>query len=337
MPPRVCSRLSHPGAPCFVRGALLAPGAVIRFRERAVSASRRGALLLIVAASSLLTCADPLDLCGPKTANLEFFSKGDCMLTRASFFQGHEWLTYFGNRRLSEDERFSSADLQIIAEGNRRVDWPKELLVHMNAGVLQYSSALTEYTDRPEVQRFHFLLDDRNDSAQAAEDARHELERLTLRALESWGTDKRKALTQVGRANHLIQDSFSPAHARRDTLDIKQPWCIIKVKAFIERADGFDTSDIEYHGGTSSDTVGHTTTQDSIYRQGRDCLEPSGADQVESCLSEPAKRAILATADYLELVQRMAVAVTLGNASPEVIVGYGLPDYISEHLALCEE
>lgn len=294
-------------------------------------------LALVAAASSLLTCADPLDLCGPKTANLEFFSKGDCMLTRASFFQGHEWLTYFGNQQLPVGRRFSQADLQTIAEGNRRVDWPKELLVNMNAGIVQYASAVTEYTDRPEVQRFHFLLDDRNDSAQAAADAHAELERLTLLALENWESDKVKALTQVGRANHLIQDSYSPAHTHRDTLDPDQPWCIIKVKAFIERADGYDTPDIEYHGGTGKDTVGHTTTQDSIYREGRDCLEPAGADQVEACLSEPARRAILATADYLALVQNMAAAVTLDNVSPEVIVSYGLPRYTSEHLSLCKD
>lgn len=310
----------------------------MQFCERAAALGRGGALLILtMLASSMLTCSDPLDLCGPKTANLEFFSKGDCMLTRASFFQGHEWLTYFGNQRLAAEDRFSRNDLQVIAEGNRRVDWPKELLVHMNAGVLQYSSALTEFTDRPEVQRYHFLLDDRNTSAEAARDAHGELRRLTLLALESWASDKVKALTQVGRANHLIQDSFSPAHTHRDTLDPSEPWCIIKVKAFIEREDGYDTPDIEYHGGTGKDTVGHTTTQDSIYREGRDCLEPSGAEQVEACLSEPAKRAILATADYLELVQYLAVFVTVGSLTAEEAVSTTLPDYISEHLSLCED
>ncbi|MGE3675257.1 MAG: hypothetical protein AB7K71_36650 [Polyangiaceae bacterium] len=284
----------------------------------------------------MLTCSDPLDLCGPKTANLEFFSKGDCMLTRASFFQGHEWLTYFGNEGLPTETRFSSADLQTIAEGNRRVDWPKELLVNMNAGVVQYASALTEYTDRPEVQRYHFLLDDRNTPAEAVADSQGELKRLTSLALENWTSDPVKALTQVGRANHLIQDSFSPAHASRDSFDPEQPWCVITVKAFIKRAGGYDTPDVEYHGGTSSDTVGHTTTQDSIYREGRDCLEPSGAKQVEACPSEPAKRAILATADYLELVQNMAVRVTAGEATA-VVLGEDLPAYISEHLALCRD
>ncbi|MGE0326315.1 MAG: hypothetical protein AB7S68_28560, partial [Polyangiaceae bacterium] len=241
-----------------------------------------------------------------------------------------------GNEGLPTETRFSSADLQTIAEGNRRVDWPKELLVNMNAGVVQYASALTEYTDRPEVQRYHFLLDDRNTPAEAVADSQGELKRLTSLALENWTSDPVKALTQVGRANHLIQDSFSPAHASRDSFDPEQPWCVITVKAFIKRAGGYDTPDVEYHGGTSSDTVGHTTTQDSIYREGRDCLEPSGAKQVEACPSEPAKRAILATADYLELVQNMAVRVTAGEATA-VVLGEDLPAYISEHLALCRD
>src|SRR5690349_8965437 len=76
-------------------------------------------------------CADPFDLCTPQSASLAFFSKGDCVLTRARFFQGHEWLSYFGNRDLDDGERFSTSEIAAISEGNRRVDWPKEMLVHM--------------------------------------------------------------------------------------------------------------------------------------------------------------------------------------------------------------
>lgn len=292
------------------------------------------ATLLLALATLSATCSPPLDLCTPQSANLEFFSKGDCQLTRSSFFQGHEWLTWFGNLQNTADQRFSAEEAQIIAEGNRRVDWPKEFLIHMNAGVLQYAEALSEYTDRPEVQRFHFLLDDKNDSAGAVADARGELRRLTLLAIDDWTRNPTRALTQVGRANHLIQDSFSPAHARRDTLAVEKPWCIIAVKAFIERADGHDDPGIEFHGGTDEDTVGHTTSQDSIYREGRDCIEPASASEVQGCLSEPARRAIQATADYLLLVRQLATGGATGDRL-EQSVDAALLTFNEEHLSLC--
>ena len=51
-----------------------------------------------------------------------------------------------------------------MIEGNRRVDWPKELLVHLNSSVASYIAALNEFTDRPENQKFHFLLTSSNTS-----------------------------------------------------------------------------------------------------------------------------------------------------------------------------
>lgn len=120
------------------------------------------------------------------------------MLTRASFFQGHEWLTFLANEDLPRTERFSNSEIREIAEGNRRVDWPKEMLVHLNVSILAYSDALIEYTDRPEVQRFHFLLDNNNDSAQAAADAHGTIREWTLEALLLWGTNRVKALSLLG-------------------------------------------------------------------------------------------------------------------------------------------
>lgn len=293
-----------------------------------------GGALLLGLAGLTVTCSEPLDLCTPQSANLGFFSKGDCQLTRSSFFQGHEWLTWFGNLENTGDQRFSADEVQTIAEGNRRVDWPKEFLIHMNAGLLQYAEALSDFTERPEEQRTHFLLDDKNDTAGAVADARAELRRLTLLALVNWTHDRTWALTQVGRASHLIQDSFSPAHAHRDTLAVDQPWCIIKVKAFIERAEGHDDPSIEYHGGTDGDSIGHTTSQDSIYREGRDCIEPSSASQVRGCLSEAARRAIRATADYLRLVQRLAAAGATDD-SLEHSADAALLSFSQEHFPLC--
>lgn len=293
--------------------------------------------VLFLAVGALLSpsaCSNPLDLCTPKQSRLGFFSKGDCMLTRASFFQGHEWLTWFANRDLPLDDRFSDAEIQSIAEGNRRVDWPKELLVHMNASVLAYVSALEDHTNRPEHQRLHFLLSRDNDSEQAAQEARDTVAKLTADALVKWTTERERALAMIGQANHVIQDAFSAAHAVRDPDHPARPWCVTKVKAYIERAPGFDTPDIEYHG-TDSDGVGHTTTEDSIYREGRDCHEPQGASAVEACLSETAERARLATGAYLAVVRQLIRDESGAGPGVDARVRAALQAFFQEHLSLC--
>lgn len=258
------------------------------------------------------------------------------MLTRAGFFQGHEWITYFGNADLDASDRFTDEEARKIAEGNRRVDWPKELLVHMNTSVLSYAHALTEYTDRPENQRLHFLLTDKNDSEEAARDSLDEIRSASIEAIELWNFNRDRALALIGRANHIVQDSFSAAHAVRD---VERDWCIVKVKAYIPRAPGFQTSDIEFHGGNSDDTIGHTTTQDSIYRAGRDCHEPDGVERVEACLSETAQRARLATRDYLRVVREATgryIADDAESPDPAGALGEDFEAFITTHFSFCQ-
>jgi hypothetical protein len=268
-------------------------------------------------------------------ARFDFFSKGDCMLTRASFFQGHEWLTYFSNDDLPGDDRFTRSEISAIAEGNRRVDWPKELLFHMNNGIFAYASALTEHTDQPKNQKQHFLLTDRNTSAEAAADAQNEVRRLTVEAMKNWIKKRTWSLTLMGKAQHLIQDAYSEAHARRDPLHPTQPQCVVKVKAFISRAPGFDTPDIEFHSDEHDDSVGHTTTKDSIYRSGRDCHEPINATVVEGCLSESAKLARAASRDYLLVVRNLIARRVFEAPDLEQSVAQELAPFITEHLSLC--
>ncbi len=291
--------------------------------------------IAVLSVSCLLTCADPLDLCTPKKARLDFFSMGDCALTRTSFFQGHEWLTYFGNEDLSTEDRFTRSELQAIVEGNRRVDWPKELLFHMNNGVLAYIAAVGEHAERPEHQRLHFLLTERNTSAEAAADARGEVRRLSREAITRWQTDRVRALTQVGQAVHIIQDGYSKAHTVRDAFHTERQFCILKVKAYIERAPGFDTPDIEYHTDDGDGSVGHTTSQDSIYRNGRDCHDPATRAQVEECLSEVAQLGRTATRDYLALMQRVSRVVSAGTSTLDDALDKELPAFFLEHMELC--
>ena len=298
-----------------------------------------GAVCLLATAD----CTTLANLCPPEEVRFGFFSKGDCALTRASFFQGHEWLTFFGNEDLPKSARFTDAEVLAIADGNRRVDWPKELLVHLNNSIVAYADAVTEYTERPENQKLHFMLTPTNTSEEAAHDAIEEIRRVTVEALVMWNEKRTRALTLIGRANHTLQDSFCHAHAVREPAN---DWCIRKLKSYVRRAPGYDTPDIEYHGG-QDDSIGHATTEDSIYRQGRDCHEPETRAEVAACLSDEAHRAIVATRDYLALVRRAVAAAAQTGQSGELsdeearaaiedIVDQEFDPYVAEHLSMCE-
>ena len=302
----------------------------------ATSYAKRAPLRVVLVALAALTmrCSSPLELCLPTETRFGFFSQGDCDLTNATFFRGHEWLSYFGNRDLPSDDRFTDDEIRQIAEGNRRVDWPKEMLVHLNHGLLAYINALTEHVDAPENQKLHFLLTDRNTSPEAVAEARAELVRMSRKAAEKWTVDRPRALVLIGQGNHLVQDAYSDAHAVHEPDHPEFPWCVRKVKAYIERADGFDTPDIEYHGGDGSDGVGHATSQDSIYRPGRDCHEPTNATAVENCLSNAARRARLVTRDYLAAMRRV-VAASLEGAERDALVDAEIGAFMDQHLRMC--
>jgi hypothetical protein len=315
---------------------------------------------LLALPALLATCTSFEDLCSPQTASFNFFSRGDCVFTRTSFFQGHEWLTVLANREIEASIRYSDNAIGQIAEGNRRVDWPKELLVHMNDGVFSYISALTAYTDEPARQSWHFLLRENNTSEEATAEGQKRLRDLTWEAVRHARSNEARSLTAIGAANHLIQDSFSDAHTRRDPFNLQRPACIVKVKAYITRSPGFNTADIEYHGEPVADEldedsptaedirqetrdfedvvkegIGHTTSQDSIYRKGRDCHNPVDAGDVEACLSDPARRAKAATRDYLLLVGDLAskFAGMEGAEQPEAVAA--VDAYIDLHLSMC--
>jgi hypothetical protein len=293
-----------------------------------------GAAALLGFALGNVHCSDVLDLCAPTEARLGFFSKGDCLITRAGFFQGHEWLTWLGNRDLEPKDRFTESETHVIVEGNRRVDWPEELLIHLNNGAAAYLLALTEYTDRPENQRFHFLLTDRNDTPAAFADSVEALSNITREAVEAWPTPRTRALTLIGQANHLLQDSFSEAHSVREPDNAEAPWCVRSIKAYIERADGFETPELQYHGADEGQSIGHTTPEDSLYRPGRDCHEPTTAKDVERCLSVTATRARFATKEYLAAVRRV-VALYAAGEDVDTALHQELDDFLAKHLALC--
>lgn len=275
------------------------------------------------------------ELCPPINGRVGFLARGDCIATRAQVFSGHEWLTLFANQALPDDRRFTDEEIGHIQEGNRRVDWPKELLIHLASSPLEYFNAITDYHDAVENQPIHFLLSDRNTSPEATALAQDELRWRTREAIELWRDDRLKALTRLGQVTHMIQDSYSPAHARREASreDGEEPrWCVENVKAYIERAPGFLTPDIEFHGGDGDDTVGHATPLDSIYIAGRDCRTPSNPQEIQACLSESARQAVGATRDYFTVVIDLVEA-----GDPTVVEAGALEPYIERHLSLCPE
>jgi hypothetical protein len=287
-------------------------------------------LLSFAIVATVPTCSVPT-LCAPQEDRIGFFSRGDCALTNQTSFRGHEWITFLANRDIRPDRRFAPEEIRDIVEGNRRVDWPKELLVHMAHSVAAYASAASSFQDRPENQPLHFLLGPDNDTAEAVTLAREVVRDRTHRALDEWGLDRVAALTRVGEACHTIQDSFSQAHAVREPDSPERPWCVRHVKAYIERAPGFELPGELYHGGRSGDTIGHITTLDSIYRTGRDCNDPQSEADVETCLSDEAHRAREATRDYLLLVDRQVRDERTDRAS----LDGALDAYFDAHLALC--
>lgn len=272
-----------------------------------------------------------LELCPPNEFRAGFLSQGDCVLTRSASLGGHEWLTSFANQDLRERDgiSFTDEEIDLIIEGNRRVDFPKHLLVHLNSSVLSYVDAINAYHDAPENQAKHFLLDDRNDKHGASAAAHELLIDITQRAVARWDVNRTESLTLMGQACHTIQDSFSRAHTRRD-LDDRA--CILKVKAYMPRAKGFLTDDIEFHGADEGDTIGHITPEDSIYQEGRSCREPSGRDAIEECLSVHAQLGRTATRDYLAAMLRLT-----RDSADEEAVQASLEGFIEEHLSLCEE
>jgi hypothetical protein len=274
-------------------------------------------------------CVAP-PLCTPETAEVGFFSKGDCALTNASAFRGHEWLTLLGNDDIpAAADRFRDAETRAIIEGNRRVDWPKELLVFMAQGVVAYTNAANAFQDRVEAQPIHFLLDDVNETPDARVAGNAVMRERTRRGVSLWTSDRVLALTLFGQACHTLQDSFSRAHADRDPAHPTAPWCVRSIKVYLERAPGHELPPDRIHGGLSGDTIGHTTTLDSIYRVGRDCNNPLTRGDIDRCLSDEARRARLATRDYLAIVHDLTNRDALSEVDEK------LDAFFAEHTPLC--
>jgi hypothetical protein len=278
-----------------------------------------------------------LDLCKPgRGANRSgFYSTGDCFGTDASVFRGHEFLTEIGN---ADDEYpggmiFPQSQIELIVEGNRHTDYPIELLVHLDNGVLAYLDALLGYHNAPENQAPHFILRAGNSHYEAHEEALDIIRAHTIEAAALWNFDQTRALIELGQATHALQDSYSPAHTVRspDPGGGDLAYCICKLKTFVPRDEGCLTSEIEFHDKLDDDRKpGHTTALDSIYLTVPECLDPGTVDEVKSCLTGEARRAVLATHDYL-----VAARELLTTGADQTAVLDRLDAYFAVHFSFC--
>jgi hypothetical protein len=248
------------------------------------------------------------------------------VITDSPVVGAHRWITVLANDDLPDEQRLSEAELDLVVDGNRRQDWPKELLVHLNTGLAAYVEAIVVYQSTPELQAEHFLLSDRDTPEEAAREAQARLRRWTREAVERWTTEAPRALTLVGKGCHLIQDSYSTAHTRRDP----DTGCIRTVKAYVTRAPGFLADDIEFHGEQPGSLTGHSTPEDSLFTGTSACREAETRDEVEVCMQESARAARAATADYFALLRELVARGAWDGESDALVDAF-----IARHLAMC--
>lgn len=309
-------------------------------------------LLLAACAVACITCEAVafLDLCDPKGGGgrVGFYSAGDCLGTNLTVFRGHEWITFLGNRDPDAPggQHFTADQIAVVIEGNRHRDYPKELLVYLDTGPVAYLDALFAYHGAADGQPEHFILRPDNTYEEALEESLELLRSLTHEAAGHWPDRAVESLTALGKATHLLQDSYSPAHSVRvpepPAPDV--PWCFCKLKTYVPRAPGYDTPDIEFHDRLDerADDRGkvHTTALDSIYfserfisdESGRsyDCLDPKDARTVEQCMKPEAQRAKLSTREYLRIARKMFV-----TGADTATIDAELDTYFATHYTLC--
>lgn len=301
------------------------------------------ALCWVWGATNSCDTFDVFTLCDPSkgSGRVGFYSAGDCLGTDQSVFRGHEWITFLGNRDsdVPNGQYFTDDQISTIIDGNRHTDYPKELLVHLDNGFLEYLDALFAYHNTPSGQAEHFILRSDNSHQEAHAEGLVVLRGLTQEAVALWNDSQESALGRIGKATHSLQDSYSPAH----TLRVPDPaaggqaadpaWCLCKLKTFVARDEGYDTEDIEFHDRLDDErTSGHTTALDSIYvpTKGRECLDPNSPEQVEGCLKAEARQAVVSTHDYLALVRELAT-----TAADEATVDQRLDEYFALHFSFC--
>jgi hypothetical protein len=110
--------------------------------------------------------------------------------------------------------------------------------------------------------------------------------------------------------------------------------CISRVKAYLRRDEEYRAG-VLYHG-TDDDTIGHITTEDSIYRQGRDCHRPIGEGDVFDCLNLHARQGVLGTMAFLRWVRGELSAGNVGDDLSRERLRAGFEAFADDYLGFCQ-
>lgn len=119
----------------------------------------------------------------------------------------------------------------LIIRGNYCTDAPHEpnALFSLTEFWFRKSASEIDWHNDPKTQVFHFLRNFKKNGTlvsarRACEEARETISRATFSAVREWQAGNADvALFLIGHATHIIQDSFSPAHTRRDLTDANAP------------------------------------------------------------------------------------------------------------------
>jgi len=281
-----------------------------------------------------LAASAVLALCGFESAPVSFIISN-------STYSGHEEITRQAlNNTLKRFQNMGSLKFAQVPELVADLDpTPKGLFGEKSQNMVihgNFSSDFPQYTtvlsladfwkipkikefEHPQTQVLHFLRNykDSQTIVSAKEtcfSAREKIKQITKASIEMWNSgDKTKALFLIGHATHTIQDSFSSAHAIRETtqnFDLKNI-CYYGVQ--MNKSIGKD-KDICYHNAPDSADVIWTVNQGSFEKTQNEwpneassmCDKKSSYPetdlQKQSCLKHEARLARLATEKYLFIV-----------------------------------
>lgn len=226
--------------------------------------------------------------------------------TGAGPVRGHEDLTRLGidraNQILAEEtgnsEYFPTVSPVTgglstghpIVQGNYHSDFPNE-------GILSFyglsSGSSSGWHDSPHVQNVHFLRN-RNEGIfesafSACLGATENIVRITKKGMDHWREGQvHEGNFWIGHALHIIQDSFSMAHTKRDGHHKKE---IVDICTYRHDLPG-----VCYHPPVSED--------DRIWKNTLPCQTDPG-NRGSSCLKDEAREAVMASVGYLLAVARL--------------------------------
>ncbi len=212
---------------------------------------------------------------------------------------------------------FGSNSRNMLIHGNFATDFPNQTTIMSLASF--WNMPGMSYAENPKTQVLHFLRNYKNATTLASAmdtclQSRLAIKIITEEAVNSWiKGDKTRSLFLLGHATHVIQDSFSPAHARRDSgqnnYNVKN---ICFYGAQINKA--IYSNEVCYHNlidqgdviwnvqASQKDLTSNLWPNEPSIQCDKGANYPQTDKQKRGCLKHEARLARLATEKYLYIV-----------------------------------